>query len=249
MVLPSPGRWVRCQLRQTLAASVFWPMHQCKHFDRTLLAKSIEASLVFFFLNLPWGCPSVFAHLVTFGIMTLGYRSCVDTWKQKAKKQCGIGVSHHLQWSMSLCQTETMSCMLRPDMKIASCYFLSFPLRVGWLLNAIGYTGSWLSHATSLLKTCIFHISIYFDLALWNWHRDTQGTIWSPGPWPCRINESPRLQAAYSGPTSDTRVASAARFHRGPLFSPHLARSFFSCCWMACLNATASGLETWVFLA
>ena len=38
--------------------------------------------------------------------MALGYRSFVDTWKQKAKKQRGIGVSHHLQWSMSLCQTD-----------------------------------------------------------------------------------------------------------------------------------------------
>jgi len=38
MVLTSPSRWVPCQMRQTLAASVFWPMHQCKHFDGTLLA-------------------------------------------------------------------------------------------------------------------------------------------------------------------------------------------------------------------
>lgn len=177
--------------------------------------------------------------------MTLGYRSCVDTWKQKAKKQCGIGVSHHLQWSMSLCQTETMSCMLRPEMKIASCYFLSLPLRVGWLLNAIGYTGSWLSHATSLEHAYF----IFRYISTLHCETDTgihRALFEALGP---DHAESTRLQAAYSGPTSDTRVASAARFHRGPLFSPHLARSFFSCCWMACLNATASGLETWVFLA
>ncbi len=108
------------------------------------------------FLNLA-GCPSVCAHLVTFWIMTLGYRSCVDPCKQKA------------MWRRRATSLAMINVIVRP--KIVTFYFLSLPFWVGRRLNAIGYTGSWLSHATSLLKTCIFHTWIYFDLALWNWHR------------------------------------------------------------------------------
>ena len=57
--------------------------------------------------------------------------------------------------------------------------------------------------------------------------------------------------AAYSGPTSEIKgeTSRVALFQRGPPFSPHLARSFLSCCWMVWRSATASGLETWVFRA
>ena len=152
-------------------------------------------------------------------------------WIRANKKLCGVVVPHRWQWSMSLWDE--------------NCYFL-FPVP------------SFLSRSASqchrlyrqLVVTCHLstenmHIS-YLDIFRPCTVKLTQGTIWSPDH-----AESMELQAAYSGPTSETKgvASAAARFHRGPLFSPHLARSFLSCCWMACLNATASGLETWVFLA
>ena len=253
MVLTSASRWVPCQMRQTLAASVFWPMHQCKHFDGTLLAfwflgseKYRSISGVFFSessLRMP-KCFCTSRHIWNHDPWLPQLRGYVETKSQKAMWNRRV-----TSLAMINVLVSNWNHVLHASAWDENC-FLLFP--VPSFMSRLASQCHRLYRqlvVTCHLSTENMHIS-YLDIFRPCTVKLTQGyTGHYLKPWPCRINAASGLQAAYSGPTSDTRVASAARFHRGPLFSPHLARSFFSCCWMACLNATASGLETWVFLA